>query len=138
MGSGIDPKALVTGNFSTILIITIVAIMSKIIGCGVPASLFLKDPRRGLRVGLGMISRGEIGFVIASVGLTNGILTGEIYTTLVAVVCITVLITPLLLRKSYKAEKFMDRLDKLYNEVIKLEPESIIKRLKRLTHFITS
>lgn len=138
MGSGIDPKALITGNFSTIFIVTIVAIMSKIIGCGVPASLFLKDPRRGLRVGLGMISRGEIGFVIASVGLTNGILTGEIYTTLVTVVCITVLITPFLLRKSYKAEKFMDRLDKLYNEVIKLEPESIIKKLKRLTHLIGS
>lgn len=131
MGAGIDPRAFLAGNFLLIFVITLVAIVSKVIGCGVSASLLLRDPRKGLRVGLGMISRGEIGFVIASVGLTNGILTGDIYTTLVAVTCITVVITPLLLRKSYEAEEFMERLDRLYNRLSKLSPEPLLKRLRR-------
>jgi len=131
MGAGIDPRALLSKNFLLIVVVTIVAILSKVIGCGVPASILLRDPRRGLRVGLGMISRGEMGFVIASVGLTNGILTGDIYTALVAVVCITVIIAPFLLRKSYEAEWFMGHLDRLYDKLSKLNPEFFLKRLRR-------
>lgn len=131
MGAGIDPLALLKGNMLHIIVVTTVAIVSKIIGCGVTASYLLKDPRPGLRVGLGMISRGEIGFVIASVGLTNGILTGEIYTTLVAVTCITVVITPILIRKSYDAEGFMDRLNNLYDELSKKNLKPMLKRLRR-------
>jgi len=124
MGAGIDPRAFLTGNLFLIVVVTLVAILSKVIGCGVTASFLFRDPRPGLRVGLGMISRGEIGFVIASVGLTSGILTGDIYTTLVAVTCITVVITPLLLRKSYQAERFMERLNTLYEGMN-------LKRLRR-------
>jgi Kef-type K+ transport system membrane component KefB len=132
MGAGIDPRAFLSGNLMLVFVFTLVAILSKVVGSGIPASFFLKDPRRGLRIGLGMISRGEIGFVIASVGLTNGILTGDIYTTLVAVVCITVLITPFLLRKSYEAEGLLERLDGLYSGLSKLGPELILKLLRRL------
>ena len=142
MGAGMDPRAFLTGNLLLIVVITLVAILSKVIGCGVTSSYLLRDPRLGLRVGLGMISRGEIGFVIASVGLTNGILTGDIYTTLVAVTCITVVITPFLLRKSYEAEGFMERLrrlydmlsklkHRLYNRLSKLKLEPLLKRLRR-------
>ena len=131
MGAGIDPRAFLSGNLLLIFVFTIVAILSKVVGCGVTASSLLKDPKRGMRIGLGMISRGEIGFVIASVGLTNGILTGDIYTALVAVVCITVLIAPFLLRKSYEAEGFLERLERLYNGLSKLNSEYILKRLRR-------
>ncbi|MCW3992606.1 MAG: cation:proton antiporter [Candidatus Bathyarchaeota archaeon] len=132
MGAGIDPRAFLTGNsLLLIIVVTLVAVLSKVIGCGVPASYLLGDPRPGLRVGLGMISRGEIGFVIASVGLTTGILTGGVYTTLVAVTCITVVIAPLLLRKSYEAEGFMERLDRLYDRLSKLKREPLLKRLRR-------
>lgn len=131
MGAGINPRAFLSGNLVLLLAITFVAIVGKIIGCGLPASILLRDPRRGLRVGLGMISRGEMGFVIASVGLTNGILTGDVYTTLVAVTCITVFITPFLLRKSYEAEGFMERLDRLYGRLSKLDPGAFLKRLRR-------
>lgn len=131
MGAGIDPRAFFAGNFLLIIVITIVAVFSKVLGCGLPASYLLRDARSGLRVGLGMVSRGEIGFVIASVGLTNGILTGDIYTTLVAVVCITVLVTPLLLRKSYEVEEFMESLDKLYHRLSELDPGRLLRRLRR-------
>ena len=130
MGAGIDPRTFLTGNFLHIFLITVVAILSKVIACGIPSGYLLRDPRRGLRVGLGMISRGEIGFVIASVALTNGILTGETYTTLVAVTCITVLITPFLLRKSYESEGFMERIDKISNRLSKLNRETLLKRLR--------
>lgn len=142
MGSGMDPQAFLTGNMLLIVVITIVAILSKIIGCGMTSSYLLKDPKMGLRVGLGMISRGEIGFVIASVGLTNGILTGDVYTALVAVTCITVVITPFLLRKSYEAEGFMEHFKglsdglsklkkKLFSRLSKQKMESLFRKLRR-------
>jgi len=141
MGAGMDPRAFLTGNWLLIVVITIVAILSKIIGCGLTSSYLLKDPKRGLRVGLGMISRGEIGFVIASVGLTTGILTGDVYTTLVAVTCITVVITPFLLRKSYESEGFMEILgrffdglsklrDRIYSRLSKQKKDRFFKRLR--------
>jgi Kef-type K+ transport system membrane component KefB len=131
MGAGIDPRAILSGSALLIIAVALFAIISKVIGCGVPASYLLRDPRLGLRVGLGMISRGEIGFVIASVGLTTGILTGGVYTTLVAVTCITVFIAPLLLRKSYEAEGFMKRLDRLYDRLSKMKREPLLKRQRR-------
>ncbi|KON29603.1 hypothetical protein AC482_06055 [miscellaneous Crenarchaeota group-15 archaeon DG-45] len=131
IGAGIDPSALLSGNLALILVFTVIAVLSKIIGCMVPASYLLRDPRTGLRVGLGMISRGEIGFIIASIGLTSGILTGGLYTALVAVTCITIVITPLLLRRSYEAEGLMEKLDRLYDRLSKLRPEPVLRRLRR-------
>ena len=72
-----------------------------------------------------------IGFVIASVGLTNGILTGDVYTTLVAVTCITVVITPFFLRKSYEAEGFMERLGRFYDRLSKQKKEQFFRRLRK-------
>jgi Kef-type K+ transport system membrane component KefB len=86
-------------------IIIIVAIVTKLIGCGLPAMIFLKDRTKSLKVGIGMISRGEIGLIVAGIGVTSGALSSNIYTTVIIMVAITTIITPIWLKKTYSKEQ---------------------------------
>jgi len=101
IGSQLNPSSILTSNFLLVVVLSLVAVVSKLLGCGLPAQLFLRDRRKALRVGYGMISRGEIGLVIASIGITYGILADEVYTALVIVIFITTILPPFLLRRSY-------------------------------------
>jgi Kef-type K+ transport system membrane component KefB len=86
-------------------IIIIVAIVTKLIGCALPAMIFLKDRTKSLKVGIGMISRGEIGLIVAGIGVTSGALSSNIYTTVIIMVAITTIITPIWLKKAYSKEQ---------------------------------
>jgi Kef-type K+ transport system membrane component KefB len=86
-------------------IIIIVAIVTKLIGCGLPAMIFLKDRTKSLKVGIGMISRGEIGLIVAGIGVTSGALSSNIYTTVIIMVAITTIITPIWLKRTYSKEQ---------------------------------
>lgn len=85
-------------------IIIIVAVATKFFGCGLPAMLFLKNKRKSMQVGIGMISRGEVGLIVAGIGLASGVLTSNVYSTIVIMVAVTTIITPLWLKSSYKKE----------------------------------
>ena len=85
-------------------IIITVAVATKFFGCGLPAMLFLKDRRKSMQVGIGMISRGEVGLIVAGVGAASGVLTSNVYSTIVIMVAVTTIITPLWLKSSYKKE----------------------------------
>lgn len=104
MGASVDPQAILHGNFLLILVLCLVGVASKLIGCGLPAAYLLKDRTCGIRIGYGMISRGEIGLVIASMGVTYGILPGEVYTALILMIFVTSLLPPFLLKRSYSNE----------------------------------
>ena len=79
-----------------------IAIATKYFGCGLPAWMFLKNRARGMRVGVGMISRGEVGLIVAGVGVSSGVLTGTVYTTIILMVAATTIITPIWLKMEYK------------------------------------
>lgn len=81
-----------------------VAVVTKLFGCGLPAIMFLKDRKKSIQVGIGMISRGEVGLIVAGVGVASGVLTSDVYSTIVIMVAATTIITPLWLRRSYKKE----------------------------------
>ena len=85
-------------------IIIAIAVATKFFGCGLPAMLFLKDRRKSMQVGIGMISRGEVGLIVAGVGVASGVLTSNVYSTIVIMVAVTTIITPLWLKSSYKKE----------------------------------
>ena len=85
-------------------IIIVVAIFSKLVGCGLPALAFLRDRSKAMKVGIGMISRGEVGLIVAGIGVTSGVLSSNIYTTVIIMVAITTLITPVWLKKAYSKE----------------------------------
>ena len=86
-------------------IVIAVAIVTKLIGCGLPAMLFLKNKSKAMKVGVGMISRGEVGLIVAGIGVTSGALSSNIYTTVIIMVAITTLITPIWLKKAYSNEQ---------------------------------
>ena len=72
--------------------------------CGLPSIIFLKDKRKSFQVGIGMISRGEVGLIVAGIGVASGVLTSNVYSTIVIMVAVTSIITPLWLKSSYKKE----------------------------------
>ena len=85
-------------------VIIVIAIVTKLFGCGLPAWMFLKDKAQGMRVGIGMISRGEVGLIVAGVGVSSGVLTGSVYSTIVIMVAVTTIITPIWLKMEYRKE----------------------------------
>ncbi|HKU84050.1 MAG TPA: cation:proton antiporter [Candidatus Nitrosocosmicus sp.] len=85
-------------------IIIAIAISTKLVGCGLPSLIFLNNKTRSMRVGIGMISRGEVGLIVAGVGVTSGVLSTDIYTSIIIMVATTTIITPIWLKKSFKNE----------------------------------
>jgi Kef-type K+ transport system membrane component KefB len=85
-------------------IIITIAVITKLIGTGLPAMLFLKNKSQAMKVGIGMISRGEVGLIVAGVGATTGVLSDDIYTTVIIMVAATTVITPIWLKMAYKKE----------------------------------
>ena len=81
-----------------------IAVGTKLAGCALPSLVFLKDKGRSMRVGIGMISRGEVGLIVAGVGVSSGALSNDIYTTVIIMVAVTTVITPIWLKLSYKKE----------------------------------
>ncbi len=85
-------------------VVIAIAVATKLLGCGLPSMLFLKNKTAGMRVGIGMISRGEVGLIVAGVGLSSGVLTGDVHTTIVLMVAVTTIITPIWLKMDYRKE----------------------------------
>ncbi len=85
-------------------VVVAVAVATKLAGCGLPAMLFLKDRRKAAKVGIGMISRGEVGLIVAGVGATAGVLSSNIYTTVIIMVAVTTMITPIWLKLAYRKD----------------------------------
>jgi Kef-type K+ transport system membrane component KefB len=96
---GIDMEILILSG-----IIIVIAVVTKLFGCGLPAWAFLKSRTQGMRVGIGMISRGEVGLIVAGVGLSAGVLTSSVYSTIVLMVAATTIITPIWLKMDYRRE----------------------------------
>ncbi len=104
IGAQVDLRGV---NFDVLVIagiIIAIAISTKMLGCGLPSLFFLKDKNKSMRVGIGMISRGEVGLIVAGVGVTSGVLSTDIYTSIIIMVAVTTVITPIWLKKSYKKE----------------------------------
>ena len=105
IGAQVDLRAVDLNILMLSGIIIVVAIVTKLFGCGLPAMMFLKSKTGGMRVGIGMISRGEVGLIVAGVGVTAGVLTSEVYSTIVIMVAVTTIITPIWLKMEYRKEQ---------------------------------
>lgn len=105
IGAQVDLRAVDLNILVLSGVIISVAIVTKLFGCGLPAMMFLKSKTNGMRVGIGMISRGEVGLIVAGVGVTAGILTSAVYSTIVIMVAVTTIITPIWLKMEYRKEQ---------------------------------
>jgi Kef-type K+ transport system membrane component KefB len=80
------------------IVLVVVAIVTKAVGCGLFARLFGFTTKESIRVGAGMISRGEVGLIVAGYGLANGLIGREVFSASVIMVLVTTMVTPPMLR----------------------------------------
>jgi len=92
--------------FSIVLIL--MAVVSKIGGSGLGAWLGRLSKRESLRLGIGMVSRGEVGLIVAGVGVAEGILGAQEFTVVVLTVLATTLMTPIMLRWAVSKQEVAD------------------------------
>ena len=85
-------------------VITLVALLTKIIGCGLGAKVCGYKNYQALRIGVGMISRGEVALIVASKGAAVGLMSNNIMGPIIIVVVITTIITPILLKPVFNKE----------------------------------
>ena len=81
-----------------LIVLIIVAIITKVIGCGLPARMMGLCTKDALIVGFGMAPRGEVAMIVALIGLEAGIIGQGVYVTLVLMSLLTTLITPIVYR----------------------------------------
>lgn len=87
------------------IVLLIMAIISKIIGCGLGAKLCGYTNKESLQIGTGMISRGEVALIVASKGATVGLISAELFAPIVVMVVVTTIVTPILLKFVFKEKK---------------------------------
>ena len=80
------------------ILLLLIAILSKIIGCGLSAKLFHFSNHEALSVGIGMVSRGEVALIVAQKGAAFGLVPDSLFGPVILVVIVTTLITPILLK----------------------------------------
>ncbi|KMQ52072.1 potassium transporter Kef [Chitinispirillum alkaliphilum] len=88
---------------------TIIAIVAKVLGCGIP-TLFLNFNRTGAsRVGIGMVPRGEVALIIAGIGLSMGIIDQRLFDASIIMTLLTTVLAPSILSKMMDSEKIGTR-----------------------------
>jgi Kef-type K+ transport system membrane component KefB len=107
IGLSSDYRAL-SGHWTLMLLILLVAIVGKLVGCGLAALGSGMDWVRSLRVGAGMMSRGEVGLIVTAMGASTGIFGKTEVAMMVAVVLLTTLLTPIALRGAFHLKSRQD------------------------------
>ncbi len=98
IGASLDLSLLTWNALGIMVILVAVAAVSKLVGCGFPAAMLAGDAKVGFNVGVSMISRGEVGLVIAGLALSSGVVDQDVYAALVGVVIVTTAISPFVLK----------------------------------------
>jgi Kef-type K+ transport system membrane component KefB len=101
IGLSVNLRSINLNSIWIILAISGIAVAGKVIGSGIGALLSKFSFRESLQIGIGMISRGEVGLIIAKIGLDSGYLSSDLFSSIIAMILITTVITPPLLRASF-------------------------------------
>ncbi|MBI4877987.1 MAG: cation:proton antiporter [Acidobacteria bacterium] len=101
IGLHVDLRAFQTPSIISLAVVVLVAaVVSKFIGCGLAAwPLGRAD---AIRIGVGMVPRGEVGMVVAQIGLALGVIPQSVYSVVVLMAVATTLIAPPLLKLAYR------------------------------------
>jgi Kef-type K+ transport system membrane component KefB len=105
IGLSVNARSLQTEMLVFALVITVTAILGKWLGAGIGARLGGLSLRESVQLGAGMVSRGEVGLIVASVGINEGMLGLNEFSAVVAMILITTIVTPPILRGLFGQEK---------------------------------
>ncbi len=112
------------------IVIILVAVIGKWAGSGWGARLGGLSRHESVQLGAGMISRGEVGLIVASVGMKDNLVTTEEFSAIVVMVLVTTLITPPILRALFspKEDTIMKKADKVEQPVESSTPNEDAKK----------
>ena len=98
VGAQINLAEIIGIDLFAFSLILALAMIGKLLGCGIPGYLFLRNRIQAQRIGIGMASRGEVGIVIAGIGYASGLIDSYSYAVLMGVIMVTTVVSPILLR----------------------------------------
>ncbi len=87
------------------LVYTVLAILAKLLGCGLPLLACGFKLRGAMRVGIGMVPRGEVALIVAGVGLSGGFLSQEVFTVAILMTLLTTIAAPPMLVKVFQSDR---------------------------------
>lgn len=87
------------------MLFVLIGLICKIFGCGLMAKICKYNWKDSLKIGIGMMTRGEVALIVAQKGLTVGLLTSEYFTSIIFLIIISSIATPLLLKVLYEREE---------------------------------
>ena len=105
IGLSVNARSLQIDMIVFALVITLVAILGKWLGAGIGARLGGLSLRESIQLGAGMISRGEVGLIVAGVGINEGLVSSSEFSAIVVMVLVTTLVTPPILRGLFSQKK---------------------------------
>ncbi len=82
----------------------IVALLAKVIGCGLVSRLCKYSGSDSLKIGVGMMTRGEVALIVAQKGLAAGLLTADYFTAVILLILVSSILTPIILKLLYTRE----------------------------------
>ncbi|HQH62745.1 MAG TPA: cation:proton antiporter [Clostridiales bacterium] len=92
-------------------ILLVVAILTKIVGCGLGAKMCRFNNAEAMQVGCGMVSRGEVALIVANMGASTGLMSSIYFGPLIVTVIVTTIIAPILLKISFRSDKGGEQTD---------------------------
>ncbi|MBQ8297083.1 MAG: cation:proton antiporter [Ruminococcus sp.] len=101
------------------VVIVLIALITKVIGCGLGAKICRYSGKESLQVGVGMISRGEVALIVAQKGAILGLIDEAFFVPIIIMVVFTTVITPILLKfvfKGHNAEPVENGLVQMVND----------------------
>jgi Kef-type K+ transport system membrane component KefB len=101
IGLEVDLLAITGSGWILAIVITIVAVISKILGSGGGAKVAGFTNKESLQLGIGMVSRGEVGLIVASFALSERLISSANFSIVVFMVIVATVVTPPLLRVSF-------------------------------------
>lgn len=102
IGARLDVRLFTKDILMAAVIISVLAIVSKVVACGLP--LLGEGWRNALQVGVGMMPRGEVALIVALVGLQSQIVTQSTYAIVVFMTAVTTISAPPVLRVLFRTE----------------------------------
>lgn len=103
IGLKVDLHNLTGATLVFAILLLIVAILSKIVGCGAGAKLCGYSTPEAVRIGCGMVSRGEVALIVANKGISCGLMNPDFFAPVVLVVIATTILTPIFLKLAYQS-----------------------------------
>jgi Kef-type K+ transport system membrane component KefB len=107
--AGIGLKTSISSMDGVLLLFSIcfvaVALIAKVIGCGLSSRMLGFSSGESLKIGIGMMARGEVALITAQKGLSAGLLTPDYFTAVILLILASSIITPVLLKRQYNSDR---------------------------------